>query len=158
MRPLQKKILHWKGTFRALNRSDLLLLYAGPVPGFGSALWHSHSQNHVPHVHIEAGELNEERAQERHRHRHDLEDHQHNDYHRGDDDTDHPHNHHGHEDSTDDGHWHFVVPAEALSLSQQLLVFAVCEVWVVIHDLACRPIGCRSAFSARAPPPLVSPS
>lgn len=148
MKPLLKKVLRWKRTFRVLNRTDSLLLYAGAVPRFGSALWHSHPRNHVPHVHVEANPTS-------HRHHHDHEHHEHSDG----SDAHSQHIHHSrddlhHNDLHDDGHWHFVIPAELLNVSHHLLVFAVCEVWIAIQNLAGRVVGCRTAFSARAPPLL----
>jgi hypothetical protein len=129
----------------------------GRAPRLGSAVWRSHPREHVPHVHVEAGALNEEHAQERHRDRPEHQHLQHIDHRRDDNDTGHHYDHRGDDDSHD-GHWHFVMPAEPLNLSHQLLAFAVSEVWVATCDLASRVIERCTAFSARAPRTIVPPS
>jgi hypothetical protein len=154
MKLLRKKTLRWQRAFRAPNPADLLLLYAGSMPRFDSALWHSHSRNHFPHAHVQARASTEEHAQQRHRHDHDDKDHEHSDFHRNDhemgDST------HGRDDSGDNGHWHFVVPAELLRISYPLLVLALCDAWILIRGLASCAPGWRSAHSARAPPLFVA--
>jgi hypothetical protein len=158
VKTLHKKLLRWKGTFRGLSAADSLLLYAGSTPRTGSAVWHSHPRNHVPHVHVEAAKSDDEKGQQSHRHLDEDEHHDH-DAHVGEGHSvhaDHPRDHE-HDDSHDAGHWHFVVPAERLRVSQELLAYSKSEIWLTLHDLADGALAFRPTSSARAPPDCVSP-
>lgn len=155
MKTLHKKLVRWTRTFRGLNHADSLLLYAGSTPRAGSAVWHSHPRNHLPHVHVEVAKPDDENAEEPpHRH---FDGHEHHD-HAGDGHSDHETDRPPdleHDDSHDAGHWHFVVSAARLRVSQELLAYAKCEIWVTLHDLADSAIAFSPASSARAPPDRV---
>ena len=154
MKTLHKKLLRWKGTFRGLGPADSLLLYAGSTPRTGAAVWHSHPRNQIPHVHVEAAKPNGQNAYELHHH---VGVDPHSDG-AGDGHNDHEtecSRDHEHDDSHDAGHWHFVVPAERLRVSQELLTYSKSEIWVTLHDLADSAIAFRPASSARAPPDCI---
>jgi hypothetical protein len=155
MKTLHKKSFRWSGAFRGLNPADSLLLYAGSTPRAGSALWHSHPRNHVPHVHVEAAKADADSGHELHRHRASNEQQHHTGHTAGDHETGRGHSHE-HNHSDDSGHWHLVVPAELLRVWHQFLVFAACEIWDAICDLADVAIEFRSASSARGPPLSIS--
>src|ERR1700733_3601393 len=123
MKALHRKLLRWKGTFRSLSPADLLLLYARSTPRSGCAVWHSHPRNQIPHVHVEAAKPNGQNAYELH---HDVGVDSHSDG-AGDGHSDRETERsrdHEHDDSHDAGHWHFVVPAERLRVSQELLAYS----------------------------------
>ena len=150
MRLLRQKVPRWRGTFRAVNRADHLLLYAGPATHFGSTIWHSHRRNDFPHVHIEPGSG--------HKHVHEqpgehpgLHHHRHVDS-SNDHSIAHDHRHHSHEDHHDQGHWHFVVAGDLLGVSYQLLVLAVAEVLITTCDVIPLTMGFLTGYSARGPP------
>ena len=154
MKALRKKLLRWKGTFRGLSPADSLLLYAGSTPRTGSAVWHRHPRNHVPHVHVEAAKPNGQNTHELHHHvgvdaHSDREG-------AGQDDHETERSHDNeHDDSHDAGHWHSVVPAERLRVSQELLTYSKAEIWITLHDLAGSAIASRPATPARAPPDCI---
>lgn len=151
MKALHKKLLRWTGTFRGLKPADSLLVYAGSTPRTGAAVWHSHPRNHIPHVHVEDAKPDDERARLSHRQFGSEEHHDHASAGHNDHEADRPRDHE-HDDSQDAGHWHFVVPAERLRLSQELLAYSKSEIWVTLNDRADGALAFRPASSARAPP------
>ena len=136
----QSRVIRWRGVFRALQRTDLLLLYSGLAPQSASAVWHSHPRNHTPHVHVEFA------ADEHPGHSHTDHDARHR----------HQHDSHHHEESHDnDGHWHFVIAPQSLE-PLQLLIFAIVEINIAVSSQIGALTGDSCVHLARGPPSLDS--
>jgi len=134
----RRKLSRWSPLFRSPSLADSLLLYAGDSMRQGSAIWHSHHGNEKPHLHLQHHAGHDETRPGR---RHSIQHHH-----------DHPDDHER-QQPRQEGHWHFVVPAESLGLSSQLLILAICTLWIAISIPQTPSAARRPSYPARGPPP-----
>jgi hypothetical protein len=104
------------------------------MPRTGSALWHSHPRNRIPHVHIEAAKLNDEKARQLRRHIGGHEHHHHAGSGRSDNETGPRRGRANMTIRTAPAIGTSSYKAHLPGVAHQLLELAVSEIWFAIHD------------------------